>query len=88
MVIKQNCIDYLKSTDNKCCGCGSCSNACPAKAISMTLDSKGFIIPVIDQEKCVNCGICKAVCPIFVHIERKTSKNQTKPQIIVYFSFP
>ena len=84
MAIKQNCIDYLKSTDNKCCGCGSCSNACPVKAISMTHDPKGFLVPTINKEKCIDCGICKTVCPIFIHVEKKTNTNQTKPQIIAF----
>ena len=49
----------------KCVGCGMCSKACPAEAISKT----NFIAPgrknpamKIDPEKCVRCGSCMDTC--------------------------
>ena len=47
-----------------CCGCTSCANACPKRAISMLPDEEGFLYPVADKDLCVDCGICKKVCPI------------------------
>lgn len=60
---------------DKCCGCHSCYNICPQKAITMEEDEKGFKYPVINAEKCVNCGLCKKVCPI---INSKKIENKYK----------
>ena len=48
---------------HECCGCGSCYNKCPKDAISMQMDSEGFLYPVIDESKCIHCGLCRKVCP-------------------------
>ncbi|MCD6416675.1 MAG: RnfABCDGE type electron transport complex subunit B [Planctomycetes bacterium] len=42
-----------------CLGFGSCAEACPFGAITMSEDR----LPVIDAEKCTGCGICVDVCP-------------------------
>ena len=55
---------------SKCCGCHSCLNICPKKAIIMKEDNKGFKYPEVDSEKCVNCGMCKKVCPIINPIKK------------------
>lgn len=41
----------------KCDGCGSCAESCPAKAITIENGK-----PVFDQNKCIGCGICVARC--------------------------
>ena len=46
-----------KIDPDKCLGCGSCSDTCPAEAISA---GKTY---VIDPDKCVDCGACAAMCP-------------------------
>lgn len=51
-----------------CCGCYSCYNICPKKAIEMVEDEKGFKYPKIDKEKCINCGLCEKVCPIIANL--------------------
>ena len=42
----------------KCCGCHSCYNICPKKAISMVKDSEGFLYPRVSEDICINCGKC------------------------------
>lgn len=55
----------IKITDKtKCCGCGSCANACPKSAIRMLPDDEGFLYPAVDLGSCVGCGICNRVCPV------------------------
>lgn len=84
MAIKETCLEYLNSTKGKCCGCGSCFNICPTKAISMVYNSYGFLEPSIDEEKCVHCGICKNACPIFNHVEKKINNNTDTPKRYVF----
>lgn len=42
-----------------CLGLGSCAEACPFDAITMSEER----LPVIDPEKCTACGVCVGVCP-------------------------
>lgn len=58
--MKNNSILYERQED--CCGCGTCKIACPKHAITMEIDTYGFVYPVIDSELCINCGICRKVC--------------------------
>ena len=55
---------------NECCGCGSCAQKCPKKAISMIENEEGFLYPQINKEKCINCGLCSKVCPQLKDIEK------------------
>ena len=84
MAIKETCLEYLNSTKGKCCGCGSCFNICPTKAISMVYNSYGFLEPSIDEEKCIHCGICKNACPIFNHVEKRMNNNTNTPRRYVF----
>ena len=52
----------LFTDKNNCCGCTACKNICPKNAITMVMDSEGFLYPQIDEKLCVNCGMCKKVC--------------------------
>ena len=49
---------------SQCYGCSSCECICPKEAISLAMDTQGFLYPQIDVSKCVNCGLCMHVCPI------------------------
>jgi len=42
-----------------CIGLGSCMEACPFDAITMSDED----LPVINPEKCTGCGVCIEVCP-------------------------
>lgn len=52
----------LFDKEENCCGCAACLNICPQKAIKMTANSDGYVMPEIDQNLCVECGACKRVC--------------------------
>ena len=55
---------HVLEEKDKCCGCETCSNACPVNAISMKYDEEGFFHPTIDEKACILCGICKKICPV------------------------
>ncbi|MBN1165606.1 MAG: 4Fe-4S binding protein [Methanospirillaceae archaeon] len=42
----------------KCTGCETCVDECPASAITMKDDKA-----VVDNDLCVDCGSCVDVCP-------------------------
>ena len=60
---------------SKCCGCRSCENICPQKAITMTENEEGFLYPTVNEEKCINCGLCRKVCPWINEISRTRYLN-------------
>ena len=45
-----------------CSGCGACYSSCPAEAIAMQPDEKGFAYPSVDDSKCISCGLCVKIC--------------------------
>ncbi|MEF8873743.1 MAG: NADH-quinone oxidoreductase subunit NuoF, partial [Candidatus Thermoplasmatota archaeon] len=44
----------------KCVGCGTCLEECPADAIT----GESQEMHEIDQEVCIKCGACQEVCPV------------------------
>ena len=52
------------SEKKDCCGCGGCSNACPAQCIQMKADAEGFLYPEVDETACIGCSLCERVCPV------------------------
>lgn len=69
----------IKNKSN-CCGCHSCYNICPKKAIKMIKDDQGFKYPKVDKEKCIKCGLCKKVCPV---LNSKIIENKPKAYAII-----
>lgn len=56
--------EYLRTLDESTCfGCSACEKGCPAKAITMKDNEKGFRYPVLDKNLCMECGKCREVCP-------------------------
>lgn len=55
--------------DDKCTGCGACTNLCPKKCITMKEDLYGEIHPKIDENKCVQCRKCINSCPANLKIQ-------------------
>lgn len=43
---------------NKCTGCETCVDECPAAAISMAEEKA-----LVNADLCVDCGSCVDVCP-------------------------
>ncbi len=41
-----------------CTGCSACMAVCPANAITMRPDERGFVYPEVDENRCVSCGMC------------------------------
>ena len=48
---------------SECRGCSACQAICPTGAVSMQMDSEGFIYPSVEQNLCISCMKCKNVCP-------------------------
>lgn len=59
--VKYSTIQDLSSKE--CTGCGLCLYECPLNAISMRMDSEGFIVPYVDRQICIECGKCVRKCP-------------------------
>jgi heterodisulfide reductase subunit A len=64
-------------TNNKCNGCGSCVDVCPAyapsefdqklgsrKAIYVAFAQAVPMVAQIDMDKCIKCGLCESVCEL------------------------
>lgn len=58
--------------NERCYGCGVCSNVCPKNAITMVKNKEGFVMPVIDNGLCVQCGLCKKKC---IHLNKVESNS-------------
>ncbi len=41
-----------------CSGCSACMAVCPANAITMQPDERGFVYPIVDEKRCMSCGMC------------------------------
>lgn len=64
----------ILASKNDCTGCAACGNICPHKAISIVPDTKGFLMPVIDEAKCVECKLCEKACSIINDVNLKNPK--------------
>jgi ech hydrogenase subunit F len=45
---------------NECIFCGLCQRKCPAQALAVEREAKGW---EIDRLRCVSCNFCVEVCP-------------------------
>jgi heterodisulfide reductase subunit A-like polyferredoxin len=69
--------------EERCSGCGSCKEACPASAIEMEIRQKqiaifgpmtsaGVPIAHVKEDTCIGCGLCASTCPSDVISHSKT----------------
>jgi 2-oxoglutarate ferredoxin oxidoreductase subunit delta len=62
--------------DNKCKGCGLCTDACPKKiiVISEKLNFKGYhpaVVPEENMKECIGCASCARMCPdVVIKVEK------------------
>jgi heterodisulfide reductase subunit A-like polyferredoxin len=60
--------------EERCSGCGSCKEACPASAIDIEIREKqiaifgpmtsaGVPIAHVQEDSCIGCGLCASTCP-------------------------
>ncbi len=68
--------------EDRCSGCGACSNACPKHCISMVERKDGFRYPVVNKDECIDCGLCEKVCPYIA----TSVKGDILKQPIAYFT--
>lgn len=57
---------------SSCVGCCACLNICSQKAIQMTKNKFGELLPSIDMKKCIECGACRKVCPVINDTEKSS----------------
>ena len=48
----------VKIDEEKCTGCGACTEVCPVDAI--TVDD----VATVDEDECIDCGTCVEECPV------------------------
>lgn len=69
--------------EERCSGCGSCKESCPASAIEMLIrerqiaifgpvSSAGVPIAHVKEDTCIGCGLCASTCPSDVISHTKT----------------
>jgi len=44
-------------SEDKCCGCGACVDACPVSAIALDGDKAK-----VNADECISCGACVGEC--------------------------
>ncbi len=65
---------HLPSNEN-CCGCGACAQACHLHSITMKRDYEGFLYPDVDIYKCIHCGMCEDACPALHPVKENLPKK-------------
>ncbi|MBP5346486.1 MAG: Coenzyme F420 hydrogenase/dehydrogenase, beta subunit C-terminal domain [Bacteroidales bacterium] len=69
----------LLPSSDQCCGCASCVDACPQKALSVVEDENSFLAVHVDENKCIGCHLCERQCHL-LHPERLQRHDARKVQ--------
>lgn len=64
----------ISEVGNKCTGCKTCIEICPADAIDFKCNEEGFFYPYIDEKRCIHCGKCLKSCHV-IDLKDKNSKE-------------
>ena len=67
--------------EDRCKGCGLCSEACPKKIIKSAkdrLNAKGFRpAECVEPEKCIGCAFCATICPdLVIEVEKDVEQGK------------
>jgi coenzyme F420-reducing hydrogenase beta subunit len=57
-------MENISIIGDKCVGCRSCEQVCPASCISINENHEGFLYPSVDENACIRCGRCVRCCPV------------------------
>ena len=82
----------LELSNEKCLGCGTCTEICPKEALTLSSathkDGSLVLFPRVkmDPEKCVLCGICVVFCPS--HALKLTKDGEEEIPVIEYQVIP
>lgn len=61
-------MNNIETVGKGCCGCRSCEQICPLKAITFQENEEGFLYPTVGTS-CISCGKCLKQCPINTRIK-------------------
>jgi 4Fe-4S ferredoxin len=82
----------LELSNEKCLGCGTCTEVCPKEALTLSnaihKDGSLVLLPRVkmDPEKCVLCGTCVVFCPS--HALKLTKDGEEEVSVIEYQIMP
>lgn len=68
-----------------CCGCGSCVDACPKGALTLSEDKNCFYNIRVDAHRCIECKMCERQCHI-LHPENLHKSNPLNVQPLAAWS--
>jgi len=57
-ILQSRILSLPKADPEKCTGCGTCVQQCPASALFMNNN-----IPSVDEKLCIKCFCCQEICP-------------------------
>jgi len=65
---------YATVDSESCIGCGTCTDRCQVKAVSLTNDQQKA---VVDLDRCIGCGLCVTTCPTeSISLEKRPAEKR------------
>ena len=72
------------ASNKDCTGCASCYNICPKQAITMSPNTDGFLMPVIDDNKCIECHSCEKHCPVLNTLKQQNKETKLDAYAVIF----